>query len=118
VDAGDLVPQQTIDKRIGTFNSNEPDIRPDLEIKRRPVHVFATRELGALPTPLQPSLDTALPLIADRSPVAEAGGIPTEVALRTQVTHPTHQAAVRNGVNESLPVHGMPLSAVPTHQPT
>ena len=64
VDTVRFTPQKTVDKSFGTLGFDESYKSPDSEIVWGAVHVLATRELGAFPTPLQTILDTAVSLIA------------------------------------------------------
>jgi hypothetical protein len=64
MDSARFIPQETLDKSFAPLSFDERDVGPDLEIMWGAVHVLATRELGAFPTPLQTSLDAAVPLVA------------------------------------------------------
>jgi len=57
VDTVRFILKQTVDKNIGPLGFDEGYKSPDSEIVWGAVHVLATRELGAFPTPLQTSLD-------------------------------------------------------------
>ena len=64
VDAACFIPQKTVNKSLCPLGFDEGYKSPDSEIVWGAVHVLATRELGAFPTPLQTILDTAVSLIA------------------------------------------------------
>jgi hypothetical protein len=59
-----FVPQEALDKSFGPLGFDEGHKSPDFEIVWGGVHVLATRELGAFPTPLQTFSDAAVSLIA------------------------------------------------------
>jgi len=64
VDTVRCIPQETVDKSFGPLGFDEGYKSPDSEIVWRAVHVLATRELGAFPTPVQTFSDAAVSLMA------------------------------------------------------
>ena len=81
VDTARFIPQQTVDKRFGTFGFDESHKSPDSEIVRGGVHVLPAGELGALPTPLQTLFDATVSLITNFTPGTQAGRILAEITL-------------------------------------
>ena len=79
-----FIRQKAVNKSFGTLGFDEGYKGPDSEIVWGGVHVLATWELGAFPTPLQPSLDAAVSLIAHVTSGTEAGCILAEITLRSQ----------------------------------
>ena len=59
-----FVSQETVDKSFGPLGFDEGYKSPDSEIVWGAVHVLATRELGAFPTPVQTFSDAAVSLMA------------------------------------------------------
>jgi hypothetical protein len=107
VDTARFIPQQTVDKRFGTFGFDESHKSPDPEIVRGGVHVLTAGELDALPTPLQTLFDATVSLIANLTPDTQAGRILAEITLCSQMTSTTNQTTIRDAVYECLSVHWM-----------
>jgi hypothetical protein len=115
VDTVRFIPQETVDKSFGPLGFDEGYKSPDSEIVWGAVHVLATRELGAFPTPLQTPLDATVSLIAHFTSGTQAGCIPAEITFFSQMTHTAHQTAIRDTVYKSLFVHWMGLPVTTTH---
>jgi hypothetical protein len=109
VDTVRFIPQETVDKSFGPLGSDEGYKSSDSEIVWGGVHVLATRELGAFPTPLQTFLDAAVSLIAHLTPGTQAGRILAEITFRSQMTPTTHQTTIGDTVYKCLFVHWMCL---------
>jgi hypothetical protein len=109
VDTVRFIPQQTVDKSFGPLGFDEGYKGPDPQIVWGTVHVLATQELGALPTPLQILLDAAVSLIAHFTPGTQADRVLAEITFCSQMTHTAHQTAIGDTVYKRLFVHGMCL---------
>lgn len=105
VDTVRFIPQKTVNESFGTLGFDEGYKSPDSEIVWGAVHVLATRKLGALPTPLQTSLDATVSLIAHLTPGTQAGCILTEITFCSQMTPTAHQTAIRDTIYKRLFVH-------------
>jgi hypothetical protein len=91
VDTVRFIPQETVDKSFSSLGFDEGYKSPDSEIVWGAVHVLATRELGAFPTPLQTFFDATVSLIAHLTPGTQAGRILAEITFCSQMT-PTRRA--------------------------
>ena len=105
VDTVRFIPQKTVNESFGTLGFDEGCESPDSEIVGGCVHVLATGELGALPTPLQTSLDATVSLIAHLTPGTQAGCILAEITFCSQMTLTAYQTAIRDTVYKRLFVH-------------
>jgi hypothetical protein len=105
VDTVRFIPQKAVDKSFGPLGFDEGHKSSDSEIVRGAVHVLAARELGALPTPLQTSLDATVSLMAHLTPGTQAGRILAEITFCSQMTPAAHQTAIRDAVYKRLFVH-------------
>jgi hypothetical protein len=110
-----LIPQKAVDKSFGSLGFDESHKSPDSEIVRGTVHILATGELSALPTPLQTFLDATVSLIAYLTPGTQAGCILTEIAFCFQMTHTAHKTTIRDTVYKCLFVHWMGLPIITVH---
>jgi hypothetical protein len=90
VDASRFIPQDTADKSFSPLGFDESHKSPDPQIVWGTVHIFATRELGALPTPLHTLLDATASWIAQPTPGTQAGRILAEITFCSYMTHTAH----------------------------